>query len=46
MTSIDLGRPNSYTKSKKKNKTILKSGSVHEKFEINDEYSDENIQKK
>ena len=42
-TSIDLAEPETNTKSTKRNKNILKRGSVRESIEINDEYLDENL---
>ena len=41
MTSNDLVKPETNTKSEKKNKTILKGGSIHETIEINDQNLDE-----
>ena len=41
MTSNDINKPKTNTKSKKKYKTFPKSGSVHENIEINDHYLDE-----
>ena len=45
MTSNDLAKPNTITKSNKKNKNILKGASMHENIEINDEYSGETLHK-
>ena len=36
MTSNDLVKPEKYTKSNKKNKNLLKTGSVHDNIEINE----------
>ena len=44
MTSNDVAKPETNTKSNKRNKNVLKVGSVHENIEINDEYLDENLQ--
>ena len=43
MTSNDLVKPEAIVKntSDKRNKNILKAGSVHENIENNDKYSDE-----
>ena len=41
LTSNDLVKPESNTKSNKKNKNVVKSGFVHENIEINDECLDE-----
>ena len=45
MTSNDLAKPNTKTKSNKRNKNISKSGSVHENVEINEHYLDEILYK-
>ena len=37
----DLAKPDTNTKSNKRNKSILKAGSVHETIEINDKYLDD-----
>ena len=48
MTSNDLGKPETNTEaivkrtSNKRNKNILKAGSVHENIEFSNEYLDEN----
>ena len=41
MTSDDPKTTETNTKLNRKNKNILKAGSIHEKIEINDEYLDE-----
>ena len=42
MTSNDLVKPDTSSKSNKGNKDVLKVGSVHENIEINEHYFDEN----
>ena len=46
LTSNDIAEPNTNTKFKKRNKNILKAGSMEENVEINDENLDEILQKK
>ena len=41
MTSIDVVKPETNTKSDKKNKNILRTGSMQENIEFNDQYLDE-----
>ena len=41
MTSNDLKSSQTNTKSNKKNKNVLKAGSIHENFETNDQYLNE-----
>ena len=41
MTSNHVIKPETNTKAIKRNKSVLKSGSVHEDIEINDRYLDE-----
>ena len=37
MTSNDLAKPDTNTKSNKRNKNVLNGGSMHDNVEINDE---------
>ena len=45
MTSNDVVKPEANTKSGKKNKSILKTGSMLENIDINEQYLDETIHK-
>ena len=43
MTSNDLKTSQTNTKSNKKNKNVLKAGSMHENIETNDQYLNESL---